>query len=239
MNCDELRQNAAAYALGALSDEEHAEFERHLAECGIDHERELFGDVASRLSDAMPAMEPPPGLRDRIMAVADADAAGGRVSGLAVAEGPDYLRPATGGMVRRVRDLGSLAYGAAAAALIVIGALAGWAIASITADDPVSLRHFHREEDGDWFRVETELGRPGMTLSVGNLDPLPAQNAYQFWAIRDEQWVPVGGFNTNPEGRWSGDFEFALKQGDSVAITIEPAEGSTTPTSEAEIQSRI
>lgn len=242
MDCEELQQNSAAYALGALSEEEMAKFEQHLAECDLDHEVQSFGDVASRLAAAAPAMEPPAGLRDRILAAAASDSGSVSATGVGPAASSTASRPTAGnaGIVASLWNLSAPAYGAAAMLLIVIGALIGWAIsASAGGDDPVSLRHFHREEDGDWFRVETELGRPSMTLSVGNLDTLPAQSTYQFWAVRDEQWLPVGDFNTNPEGRWSGDFEFALEQGDTIAITVEPSDAGDTPTAEPEIRSRI
>ena len=118
--------------------------------------------------------------------------------------------------------------------------LIGWGASSLAQGDPdIDLDHFRRDSDGDWLRVETVLGHDGLSLSVGNLETLPDQSTYQFWAIRDERWVPIGDFNTNPENRWSGYFEFALEKGDSVAITVEPVGGSEVPSSDAEIQSRI
>ena len=242
MNCEELQQNTAAYALGALSEQETAEFERHLAECGLDHEVQDFGDVASRLAAAAPEIEPPAGLKDRILAAAAAESASSVTSSASPAAPLPVAQTASNtGIFTRLRNLSTPAYGAAAMLLVVVGALIGWAISASTGgSDPVSLRHFHREEDGDWFRVETELGQQGLTLSVGNLDTLPSSSTYQFWAVRDEKWLPVGDFNTNPEGRWSGDFEFALEQGDTIAITVEPEGGTQTPTTdEPEIRSRI
>lgn len=239
MNCEELQQNTAAYALGALTPDEASEFERHLIECDLEHEVDVFSDVVSKLSYAAPSIEPPAGLRDRILAAAEADVASDAFEHEDAGR-QNIGQSSSGGFVTWLRGLSAPAYGAAAAFLILIGAFVGWGVASISGDDdPVSVRHFHREEDGDWFRVETQLGREGMTLSVGNLDRLSGQS-YQFWAVREEQWLPVGDFNTNPEGRWSGDFQFALEQGDSIAITVEPEGGSESPsTEETEIRSRI
>ncbi len=242
MNCEELQQNTAAHALGALSEEETAEFERHLAECDLDHEIQEFGDVASRLAAVAPEMAPPAGLKDRILAAAAAEDASSTTSDASPAASLPVTRTASNtGIFARLRNLSTPAYGAAAMLLVVIGGLIGWAISTSTGgSDPVSLRHFHREEDGDWFRVETELGQQGLTLSVGNLETLPASNTYQFWAVRDDKWLPVGDFNTNPEGRWSGDFDFSLEQGDTIAITVEPEGGTQKPsTDEPEIRSRI
>lgn len=242
MNCEELRQNTAAYVLGALSQSEEEEFTRHAAECGEEHEVDSLRDVVSRLSQAAPALEPPVGLRDRIMAAAeaysDADGPSGGLTTPAAVSGPSPVPSTKNGF--NVRRFSATAYGAAATALIVIGALIGWAASSINSgDQPVSLSHFHREDDGDWLRVETELGESGTTLSVGNLDPLTTQTRYQFWAMRDETWLAIGEFNTNPEGRWSGEFDFALEKGDTITITIESDGGSETPTVDPEIRSRI
>lgn len=243
MNCEELRQNSAAYALGALSENERAEFERHIAECDLDHEVELYGEVALRLSRAAPELEPPAGLRDRIVAAAasdlSTDSEASRVPGVEEGEPALSPRPNTGGALSRFRRWGAPAYAAAATLLIAIGAVVGWGVASLGDEPGTDLRHFHREDDGDWLRVETELGSDGLTLSVGNLDRLDSQTVYRFWAIRDEAWVPIGDFNTNADGRWSGYFKFSLEQGDSIAITAEPDDTGDQPTANAEIRSRI
>lgn len=232
MNCEELRQNSAAYALGALSDSEQEQFERHMIECDLEHDVEEFGDVLFNLSSAVPAIEPPAGLRDSILSAAEAD--------LTERAGSRSLTRTDSGWVQRLQHFSAPAYGAAAVMLVVVGALIGWGVASLSTGDPqVDVNHFRREGDGDWLRVETVLGENGLMLSVGNLEPLPGQVTYQFWAIRDDRWVPIGDFNTNPESKWSGYFEFALEKGDSVAITVEPQEGSETPSTDAEIQSRI
>jgi anti-sigma-K factor RskA len=66
---DELRHDAAAYALGALDAAERAAFEAHLASCA-----ECSADVrqlrlaGGALAYAVPQVSPPPSLRARIMA---------------------------------------------------------------------------------------------------------------------------------------------------------------------------
>ncbi|MDA1296661.1 MAG: anti-sigma factor [Chloroflexi bacterium] len=244
MNCEDLRQNTAAYVLGALSEAEQIEFERHTAECNVEHDLQSYGDVVSRLSAAAPLIDPPAGLRGRILAAAEADAGvtGNRSSAGAVSVNRSSFATGASGLNRpfSLRRLSTTAYAAAATVLVVIGAAIGWAAATLPADNqPVNLRHFYREEDGDWLRVETELGETGTALSVGNLDPLTDQSRYRFWAIRNETWIAIGEFNTNPEGRWIGEFDFALEPGDTIAITIEPEGGAETPTTDAEIRSRI
>ena len=64
-------QHTAAYALGALADEERASFEAHLATCDTcaAEVRELR-EVAGLLATAAPQIAPPPALRDRILSEA-------------------------------------------------------------------------------------------------------------------------------------------------------------------------
>lgn len=240
MNCDQLRENAGAYALGALTGAELEEFERHMVECELEHDVEAFGDVLFSLSSAVPTIEPPDGLRDRILSAAAAEP----VSGYGRSDGPAGIGRSgnrrSQSWVQQIQRFGAPAYGAAAVMLLVLGALIGWGISSIAeGDSQTELSHFRRDPEGDWLRVETVLGKNGLTLSVGNLDTLPEASTYRFWAVREERWVPIGEFNTNPESKWSGYFEFALEKGDTIAITVEPENGGESPSSEAEIESRI
>jgi hypothetical protein len=248
MNCEEARQNAAAYALGALTEAEQAEFERHIAECGEEHDISPFIEAAGRLAESAPEIEPPAGLRERILAAAEAekdDKAAAAAHGAAPGglHGPGWT-PATAASAgrpaaRRLR-LGAPVYALAASIIVVLAALLAWNVAlQMRNDGPVQLRHFYSEGDGDWLRVEAGLGEPGMTLAVGGLDHLEAAGIYQFWAIRGDEWLHVGDFNTSPEGRWAGDFDFALEAGDSIAITIGPAPDDGWPTTDPEIQTRI
>lgn len=65
---DELQQNAAAYALGALEPAEHAAFEAHLASCAecVLEVRQLRLAV-SALPHAVPQVSPPASMRARIL----------------------------------------------------------------------------------------------------------------------------------------------------------------------------
>ncbi|MCI0548443.1 MAG: cupin domain-containing protein [Candidatus Rokubacteria bacterium] len=67
---DAVRATAALYALGALSPEEAAAFEAHLAEgCRACHgQARAFEALASHLGVAVAPVPPPPGLRARLLA---------------------------------------------------------------------------------------------------------------------------------------------------------------------------
>lgn len=76
LTCDEVREMAGSYVLGALDPAEAAAVRAHLASCADAHAEivELAG-VVPALADSVPMVEPPAGLKTRIMAAAAADLA--------------------------------------------------------------------------------------------------------------------------------------------------------------------
>ena len=76
MTCDEVRDLAPAYALGALESDLERAVREHLATCPEAHEEiAAFAEVVPVLSESVKQVEPPPELRDRILAAATADLA--------------------------------------------------------------------------------------------------------------------------------------------------------------------
>lgn len=68
---DRLRESAGLYVLDALDADERAEFERHLQMCAeCTAEVRSLGSVAAALLHAVPAVDPPPALRGRVLASA-------------------------------------------------------------------------------------------------------------------------------------------------------------------------
>jgi hypothetical protein len=76
LTCDEVREIAGAFVLGALDAQEEAAVRAHLAASGhSDAHPEIaeLGAVVPALAEIVPLIEPPAGLKDRIMAAAAAD----------------------------------------------------------------------------------------------------------------------------------------------------------------------
>ena len=74
MTCDDVRDQAAAFVLGALTPAEEEAVRDHLATCPEAHaEFAELGGVVPILAAAVEQVEPPPALRERIMAAAAAD----------------------------------------------------------------------------------------------------------------------------------------------------------------------
>jgi anti-sigma factor RsiW len=76
MTCDQIRDLAGAFVLGALSPAEADAVRAHLDSCDEAHAeiRELGGALPV-LNESVPVVEPPAGLKSRIMAAAAADLA--------------------------------------------------------------------------------------------------------------------------------------------------------------------
>jgi Anti-sigma-K factor rskA/Putative zinc-finger len=74
LRCDEVADLAASFVLDALSDDEMAAVREHLATCAQPHpEFAELGSVVPVLQASLRPMDPPPALKDRIMAAAAAD----------------------------------------------------------------------------------------------------------------------------------------------------------------------
>lgn len=86
LTCDEVRDLAPAYVLGALDPADEAAVRAHLAGHADAHpEIEELGSVIPAFAEVIPVVEPPEGLKARIMAAAAADLA---ARGGATAETP-------------------------------------------------------------------------------------------------------------------------------------------------------
>lgn len=74
-NRDEITEQAALYALGALSDEEAREFESKIAGGSIEGEEEFrsFASIVAKIGLAAPPQLPPSQLKDRLFAELEAD----------------------------------------------------------------------------------------------------------------------------------------------------------------------
>lgn len=74
LSCDDVRDLAASFVLGALDADEADAVRAHLASCADPHvEMAELGSVLMVVAESVPLVEPPTGLKDRILAAAAAD----------------------------------------------------------------------------------------------------------------------------------------------------------------------
>jgi anti-sigma-K factor RskA len=214
MNCDEVRELLPAYVLGALDAEELRDVEAHLR-AGHEHDDELIE------------------LRATVFALdryGDADDVA--ASGLVLGEAK------RSGLVAWI-ERPHLWQAAAAAVLMVMAFGAGLLVSNLVGerqDQEVSI--LIQGSGGKRVSFLAVGSEESVTVTMAGFSRLPEAQAYQLWAIREGAWLPIGICNTNDAGGWQGDFEFRMRRGEQIALTIEPAEGSETPTSEPILSSR-
>jgi predicted anti-sigma-YlaC factor YlaD len=169
MSCDEIRAQLPDYALGSLPETEMATVRHHLRGCsGCRSEVITLDEGLALFARAAHESEPPPELRDRVMA-------------LLTDEWAETAQP------RRARPRLFVRWPAmAAAAVIVIAALTLAAVAQMNANglrqDALSYRGFLHALGGKEVRVATL--RPASTVTLEG-------SAILYDSERGQSWVMV------------------------------------------------
>lgn len=230
---------AGAYALDALAEIERVRFDRHLAGCPVCGEEvaELRA-TAARLAD-LTIEQPPPGLRDRVLAQAAVTSQAG-----------PWRRPAPGRW-RRWRA-------AAVAGVVVLAGAGGFAVQEWRVQDArqasEDAQAASRRDAAESDRIAAVLTAPDVTLRIapvrgtggqvtvaisasrdqgvamlrGFVEP-GSDHAYQLWLMHDGAPVSAGVL-----GAGAGDGTRLLtdvRAASTLAVTREPAGGSPQPTS--------
>ncbi len=232
MKCEEVEELAGAYALEALPAETLREVQEHLESCSQHPEIAGLRGVASSLAEAAPEMEPPPGLKTRLMDTVRNEAA---------ARAATPAREAPVGWLRRTMMPRLLPYAAVALAVAVVALLA-WNVYLQTSDDGVqggasvfTLADGGTAQGRILYIPEEEVA----VVTVEGLEPLTAEQTYQVWAISGDTSTGIGLFNTSEGGEASAAIDVDLADAEVVAITIEPAGGSPQPTTEPILQAKL
>jgi anti-sigma-K factor RskA len=257
LTCDEVREIAAPFVLGALDADEMDAVRGHLASCAQAHpEFAELGSVVPVLAASVPVVEPPPALKDRLMAAAAADLEARRGAAAIAADpvlpigavpDPDPIvvmpRAATGtsvaGWAMRI---------AAVLAIVVLGGwnllLQGQLATAQSYEQAVSAVLDVAGQDGSLTAVLTAEGDGGptglaavsaageVTLAMRDLPATSGGQVYEAWVIAgDGVPVPLGDFQVDSAGTafFTGD-GLPTDPGIVLALTLEPGPGATTPT---------
>ncbi|WP_433859605.1 anti-sigma factor [Streptomyces kronopolitis] len=240
MSTVELHTLTGAYALGALTGREAAEFARHLDRCeACTQEVRELQETAARLALAV-AEVPPAALRTRVMAALP------EVRQLPPAEHAASVVP----MRRRMRH--RLPYLAAAACLVAAAVAGGYAVQARHDADAQRDRGVRAEQqaaavsallaapDATFHTTALKGGGSGTVVAseqqgrtaflYHGLPALPGHRVYELWYSRNGSMVPAGLVET---GRSSGAMLLTggPRGADGVGITAEPPGGSSRPTS--------
>lgn len=212
MNCDQVRELETAFALDALDAATREAVAAHVEHCDGHPRLAELRAAAIAISGAVPEGRPPAGLRDRVLASARSPRAP------VVTPLPEHRRGALSPW--RIWPVG------AAAALVIAVAVA--AIIVFTGGDTLHTRQFSTE-DGIAVRLEAELEQPNTVVSFSGLAQPPTGEEYVLWAIREGEWLRIGTFHPGAEGVWAGEFDFALREGDALCLTMTGTETAADP----------
>jgi anti-sigma-K factor RskA len=236
----DLHSLSGAYALDALEGgAERDRFTRHMSRCqSCASEVRGFHEVATALAFAA-ATEPPPELRDRVLAAA------ARTRQL-----PPEVKT-QGGHARLRRTRAWVPWvpwlsGVVATASIVVAVLFGFAQAhtqqeldqaravnqaiSLLLSSPQATLLSHSTTKGGVATVVLVADRHELAVITNGLPALPAGKVYQLWLIGKTKIVSAGLLPPAQAGRTPPVLASGVVKGDTLGLTVEPAPGSTQPT---------
>jgi Anti-sigma-K factor rskA len=204
----------AAYVLDALEPAEET-----CKECSA--QLRWLRPATDLLPETVPRLQPPPELRERVMAEVRGDAE--RQAPAKAARGHWrnlFLRPAVG----------------LAGAAVIAAGLGGYLIAGDQGGD--NQQTIPGPQGG---AVTANLVRQGDsgTLELTGLSPLPANTVYQAWVQRDGMVIPSSLFAPRADGTASAAIPAHLDGADQVMVTREPKGGSPQPTHKPLVSVRI
>jgi anti-sigma factor RsiW len=248
MTCDEVRDLAAGFVLGALPPEDERAVRDHLETCPEPHaEIAELGGVVPYLAETVEPVEPPAGLKARILAAAAADLEA-RTAGAPVVPFPEPVERAARERARRATPTTWLLR---IAAVVAIVALAGWnvllqgqlrdarsyedGVAAVldVASQTGSQAAILADPDGDGPRGIAAVAADGsVVLAMRDLAATTGTEVYEAWVIGgDGVPVPIGGFAVGGDGTavFTANATTA-GPGVTLALTRERAPGATTPT---------
>jgi anti-sigma-K factor RskA len=235
---DRLREDAAAWVLGALSEDEAREFARRLDESALARrEVEELREAADVLPYAAEPVGPPPELRARIMAIVESEAEVLRAAGA----GAD--RPARSERPSRWRSLlRPLPIAAAACALVLAGVVAGVLVAGGGSEPArtVAAEITGAEMPGAKARLEIEDDHA--ELVVDGMRQAGAGRVYQVWLQHrgTDQVVPAGAlFDVDSSGHGTAALPEGLDDVANVMVSVEPTGGSEQPTTQPVITATL
>jgi anti-sigma-K factor RskA len=229
---DRLRDDAAAWVLGALRDEEAADFVRRLeTSAAARKEVDELREAADALPFAVAPVAPPPELRARLMAVVEGEAQ------VLHATGASADRPAS--RARWWRSLlRPVPLAAAACALLIAGVVAGVLVAG---GSPEPARTVAAKVAVPGASAHLEIGDDHAELVVDGMRPAGSGRVYQVWTLPRGTTRPVPGalFGVNQAGHGTAALPGGVKGVGTVMVSVEPAGGSAQPTTEPVVTAAV
>jgi anti-sigma-K factor RskA len=229
---DRLRDDAAAWVLGALDETEGAAFARRL-ESSPELRKEVddLREAADALPHSVSPVLPPPELRDRIMSIVEAEAEVLHAADV-VADRPARGRRSTGGWRSWLRPL---PLAATACVLVLAGVAAGLLIAGGGSEPTRTVAAQVTGVGTPSARAEVEVQGDHAELVVDGMPAPGAGHVYQVWYVHDGQTQPVPAgalFDVDSAGHGAAALPGGAEGVAQVMVSVEPAGGSEKPTTQ-------
>jgi anti-sigma-K factor RskA len=239
---------AGAYAMDAISASDRARFERHLAGCQeCTEEITSLREATARLGAAT-AATPPAGLKDRVMAAT----AMTRQQPPVAQEAHPAAHAGIEGFGSWLRSLawpGRMVLAAGVAvAVVVLGAAVVLGVSNGNMRQQLDLTQASGQQitavltardahmmtgpvrGGGNVTVVMSKSLDALVFTAAGLPALPASRGYELWLVGPTGDRPVGMLSTGSHGMTSPVIASGLRRGDHLALTDEPAGGSSQPT---------
>jgi Anti-sigma-K factor rskA/Putative zinc-finger len=222
------RADLSAYLLGALEPDESEAMDRHLEDCQrCRDELRWLQPAIDLIPESVVQLEPPSGLRTRLLAEVRSDA----VELGTAAEPSAAPGPAT---AKRRRGLGgfflrpAVALTAVALAGAVIG---GYALRGGGDEAGTTTTATTTIAQGGSVQATLESSGDSGTLQLTGLKQAPSGRIYQAWVQKGNRIEPSSLFDVRRDGTASTAIPHQLQGADMVMVTLEPQGGSKQPSS--------
>jgi anti-sigma-K factor RskA len=230
----DLHTLTGAYALDAVDGAQRDRFEHHLRRCRpCGYEVRSLAETATALAMAA-AMAPPPQLKQHVLA----GAAMTRQTGPAA----DQRRPRPARRPAWAPRLAAVVAAACLAVAVALGAVdlftqhqldsvraQNQAIADVLAapDAQIAIR---ATTVGGTATVVVSRAEQKIVFTTAGLPVLPAAKVYELWLMGPTQVRPAGLLPSPGAGKTAPLLASGLLPGDKIGVTVEPAGGTSRPT---------
>jgi anti-sigma-K factor RskA len=238
------QNESGAYALNALSPEERAGFETAMADSEqLRNEATELMDTAVELGTSVAPVDPPASLRASVLAAIESTPQlPAELAGRAAAE-PRVETSTPAELKARSRWGGTLIrVGAVAASIVLIAGVALGINAGISMQSQLATaQQISQIQAADDYQRQTvdistggsatlvwSLALERSALLVDGMKGLPAGSTYELWYIDADGATPAGTFDGTGDVVLAGE----MSAGDTIGVTVEPAGGSKTPTTD-------
>lgn len=221
---ENLRDDAAAFVLGAMSELEQEAFRvKAMRDWDLSLYVESLENVADELLLAAPPVHVPDELGRSILDEARRDLAAREI--VTSPRGVPARRPED----RRRRMLRPLAF-AMTLLVVAVGAFAAGGGLSDQPETPrITVSDFSAPDAPGMSGDIRVIGRYGAVVSVNGMDTRLGDDVYQLWVQHDGKIQPLPVFTVDAGGHGRVYVDHRIDPGDTVMITRERAGGETKP----------